>query len=153
MSNKRWNWQSDFTEAVGPLALRPELRQIRRYSHHRNVNRYDHTVRVALLSYRIARRLGLDARATARAAMLHDLFYHDRTCRPAGYHGWVVLNHPEEAAANARQITDLTPKEENIILSHMWPVSRHAPHCREAVLVNLVDDWVAVRDYFRRAST
>lgn len=138
---------------MGELIPTPEVQELRRFCHHRNTNRYDHTLRVAEMSFRVAKRLGLDARATARAALLHDLFYHDKTCRQRDYRGWVVLNHPEEALDNARQLTKLSAKEENIILAHMWPVSRHAPHCREAWIVNLVDDLVAVGDYFSRKNT
>lgn len=140
-------WKTEFYAAVGELLSTPEVQRLKRLRHHHNTTRYQHTVRVAELSFRAAKRLGLDAGAAARGAVLHDLFYHDSTCRPEGYRGWVILNHPEEAAMNARKLTDLTEKEENIILSHMWPVSRHMPHSREALLVDFVDNCVAVSDY------
>lgn len=146
-------WKKEFDQAVGDLLPTPEVQQLRKFHHHRNINRYDHTIRVAEVSFQVAKRLGLDARATARAALLHDLFYYDKTCRRPDDRGWVILNHPEEALDNARRLTKLSPKEENIILAHMWPVSRHAPHCREAWVVNVVDDLVAVRDYFSGKST
>ena len=136
----------EFDNAVRDLVALPEVQQLRRYTHHRHTNRYIHTMRVARLSFRVAKRLGLDARAAARGAVLHDLFFHDRSCRPENYRGPVVLRHPEEAAENAKRLIALSPKEENIILSHMWPMSRHAPHSPEAVLVNLADDLVAVDD-------
>ncbi len=136
----------EFDNAVGDLLQRPEVQRLRAYRHHRT-NRYEHTLRVARWSFRAARWLGLDERSAARGAVLHDLFYHDRTCRPAGYRGSALVRHPQEAVENARRLTRLSAKEEDIILSHMWPVSpRHAPHSAEAVLVNLVDDVVAVGD-------
>lgn len=136
----------EFDNAVRDLLVLPEVQQLRAYRHHRT-NRYEHTLRVARWSFRAARWLGLDERSAARGAVLHDLFYHDRSCRPAGYRGSALVRHPREAVENARRITRLTPKEEDIILSHMWPVSpRHLPHSAEAVLVNLVDDVVAVGD-------
>ena len=33
----------------------------------------------------------------------------------------------------------LTPKEENIIISHMWPLARKMPRYRESFVVNLAD--------------
>lgn len=150
---KQTNWKTEFNEIVGELRSTPEVQSLRTLHHHRNTNRYDHTMRVAELSFRWAKRLHMDKNAAARAAILHDLFYHDNTCRPANYRGWAAVKHPEEAVVNARKLTTLSPKEENIILSHMWPASRHAPHSREAVLVNVIDDIVAVRDYFRGKST
>lgn len=139
----------EFNNAVGDLLELPEVQGLRAYRHHRT-NRYEHTLRVARWSFRTARWLGLDERAAARGAVLHDLFYHDRTNRPAGYQGSAFRRHPEEAVKNARAVTELTEKEENIILSHMWPVCPHAPRSAEAVLVNLVDDLVAVGDLARR---
>lgn len=139
----------EFDNAVRDLLELPEVQQLRTYRHHRT-NRYEHTLRVARWSFRTARWLGLDERAAARGAVLHDLFYHDRTNRPEGYQGSAFRRHPEEAVQNARAVTELTEKEENIILSHMWPVCPHAPHSAEAVLVNLVDDLVAVGDLARR---
>lgn len=136
----------EFDNAVRDLLEKPEVQNLRRYRHHQRTNRYEHTLRVARWSFRAARWLGLDERSAARGAVLHDLFFHDKTCRPEGYRGSALVHHPEEAAENARQLTELSPKEENIILSHMWPLSRHAPHSPEAVLVNLVDDVVSVGD-------
>jgi uncharacterized protein len=140
----------EFQNAVSDLVSLPQVQQLRRYRHHRATDRYTHTMRVARWSFRLARRLGLDERAAARGAMLHDLFFHDKSSRPADYGDSVLLHHPEEAAENAKRVTQLTDKEENIILSHMWPLSRHAPRSAEAVLVNLVDDVVAVGDFGRR---
>ena len=136
----------EFDNAVRDLLEQPEVQRLRQYTHHKRTTRYHHTMRVARWSFRAARRLGLDARSAARGAVLHDLFFHDKSCRPENYQGPAVLKHPEEAAENAKLLTELSPKEENIILSHMWPASRHAPHSPEAVLVNLVDDLVAVGD-------
>jgi uncharacterized protein len=136
----------EFENAVGDLLLLPEVQRLRSYRHHRT-NRYEHTMRVARWSFRVARCLGLDERSAARGAVLHDLFFHDKSCRPEGYEGSAFVRHPEEAVRNARSLTQLTEKEEDIIRSHMWPVSpRHIPHSAEAVLVNLVDDVVSVRD-------
>lgn len=135
----------EFDNAVRDLLELPEVQQLRRYRHHRT-NRYEHTLRVARWSFRMARGLGLDQRSAARGAVLHDLFFHDKSCRPEGYRGSAFVRHPEEAVENARALTQLTDKEENIILSHMWPVCPHAPHSAEALLVNLVDNVVAVGD-------
>ena len=40
---------------------------------------------------------------------------------------------------DAAQVTKLTRKEENIILSHMWPLGGALPRSLEAWLVDLVD--------------
>ncbi len=47
----------------------------------------------------------------------------------------------------------ITKKEQNIIASHMWPLTfRHIPTCREAVIVCLADKYCAVvESMFRRS--
>ena len=48
------------------------------------------------------------------------------------------------AARNARMLCGgLSPKEENIILSHMWPLAKRRPRSPEAAVVNLVDKFCA----------
>lgn len=137
-----------FEEVIQDLDALPEVQKLRVLRHHHNVNRYDHSLRVALWSFRLARMLGWDARACARAGMLHDLFLHDsRTGKPEGWKGPLIITHPEEAELNAERLVTLSPREKNIILSHMWPTTRHWPRYRESWLVSMVDKVVAIQDY------
>lgn len=133
----------EFQGVVGELLTTPSLLKLKEYRHHHG-NRYEHTLRVAKASFFLAKKLHLDAKAAARGAALHDLFYHDKTCRPKGYHGPAIIRHPEEAARNAQALCPLSGKEKNIILSHMWPMSRHLPRSREAWLVDMVDTAIAI---------
>ena len=53
--------------------------------------------------------------------------------------------HPGSACVNAERCFAITRKEQNIISSHMWPLTfRHVPTCREAVIVCLADKYCAV---------
>ena len=48
----------------------------------------------------------------------------------------------------------LNAKEENIIISHMWPLAKRMPRCREALVVNLADKLCATAEvlgYWRRS--
>lgn len=139
--------QAEFDNVVGDLLTTSAVLRLKTLRHHYGT-RYDHSLRVAHNSYALACKLGLDSRAVARAGLLHDLFFHDATCRPAGYHG-AAWKHPQEAVCNAARLTPLTAKEQNIILAHMWPLSRNLPHSPEAWLVNVVDTVVAVGDWLR----
>ena len=53
---------------------------------------------------------------------------------------------------NAQRVFGITKKEQNVIASHMWPLTfRHIPTCREAVIVCLADKYCAiVESMFRR---
>ena len=39
--------------------------------------------------------------------------------------------------------------EENIIISHMWPLAKKMPRYREAMVVNLADKLCATAEVFR----
>lgn len=131
-----------FAWCVGDLIDQLPVRRLRQYVHHRRTNRYDHVVLVAYLSFVLARRWSWDSRAVARAGLLHDLFWQE--CDGS----WgLCMHHPEMAVQNAAQLTVLSPKEQNIILSHMWPAGRYLPRCREAWLVDMMDNVVAILDF------
>ena len=55
--------------------------------------------------------------------------------------------HPRVALRNAKNITELTPKEEDIILKHMWGLTLARPKYMESVIVSLVDDYAAVNEF------
>lgn len=133
--------QQAFAGCVGDLNARSQVQRLRQFRHHRSGSRYDHVVLVAYLSFVLARRFHWDSQAAARAGLLHDLFWSD--CDRS----WkLCMHHPEQALENANKLTQLSPKEQNIILSHMWPVGRHLPRYREAWLVDAMDDLVAILD-------
>jgi uncharacterized protein len=114
------------------------VRMMGRWKHHGPVTALDHSLFVSYSSYRWARLLHLDARAAARGGLLHDLYLYDPKDKTA-HPGSQCFDHPKAAARNAEKITDLSPKERNIILSHMWPLGGQLPRSREALLVDLVD--------------
>lgn len=73
-----------------------------------------------------------------RGGLLHDLYLYNSKDKSA-HPGWQCFDHPRAAAKNAQALTDLSPKEKNIILSHMWPLGGALPRSPEAWLVDLVD--------------
>ena len=109
-----------------------------RWKHHGHISTLDHSLFVAYCSYRAARALRLDETAAARAGLLHDLYLYDSRDTSA-HPGWQCFDHPRAAARNAAELTALSEKERNIILSHMWPLGGQLPRSWEAWLVDLVD--------------
>ena len=122
-----------FLDCVSPLLDSREVNAMKRWRHHLSVTCYEHSLFVSYVAFRIARRLGWDCRAAARAGLLHDLYLYDPADRSA-HPGNQCLDHPVAALRNA-----LTDQEANAILTHMWPLAVHLPRCREAVVVNLAD--------------
>lgn len=129
----------DFLSCVAPLLASPQVKAMDELRHHITVTCYEHSLFVSYVAYRIARLLGWDWRAAARAGLLHDLYLYD-PADPNAHPGNQCLDHPVYALRNARALCpDLSEREANAILTHMWPLAIHLPRCREAVVVNLAD--------------
>ncbi len=130
------------------LAMRedPEILKLQQYPNHRISNLYDHSSRVALCAYDLSRRfhIKVDGAALARGAMLHDYYlYHAQSYKKITYRPH-LLGHPQTALSNAKEHFELTKKEENIIESHMWPMTpTRIPKSKEAFLVQLADKFCA----------
>ena len=113
--NQYLNYVSDLMQdtAVQSMRLLPQ--------HRAGVSCYHHSVLVSYASSRVCDWLGLDARAAASGGLLHDFYlynWRDAASHPGIRHG---SQHPEVALRNARARFSLTWREEDIILSHMFP--------------------------------
>ena len=117
----------DFLQTTRELLESDQVRMMGRWKHHGPISTLDHSLLVAYLSYRAAKVLGLDARAAARGGLLHDLYLYDSKDKSA-HPGWQCFDHPRAAARNAGELTWLSDKERNIILSHMWPLGGAGGH-------------------------
>lgn len=131
-------YMHEFVQTTEELLDSEQVRMMGRWKHHGPISTLDHSLFVAYLSFRFARTLGLDERAAARGGLLHDLYLYDSKDKSA-HPGWQCFDHPRVAARNAEELTELSSKERNIILSHMWPLGGALPRSREAFLVDLVD--------------
>ena len=70
------NWNS-FRACLDGLLDSPQVQSMRSLPHHPGVNCYEHSVFVAYVAFRLARRWGLDYRACARGGLLHDLYLYN----------------------------------------------------------------------------
>ena len=115
----------EYMAEVGHLIQHPKLQKLKEIPHHIHSNRLAHSIHVSYTSYRISKKMGWDTKSTARGALLHDLFYYDwRQVKFNKSHAWV---HPRIAVRNAKKITSLNKKEEDIILKHMWGLTLAPP--------------------------
>ena len=119
---------------------------------HHDSNRLDHSIKVSYLSYRVSKRLHLNYESVAKSGLLHDLYYEQiDDCERISDKVKLFMNeHPKYALMNARKICELTPLEENIILSHMWPASKYIPKHRESFVVSLIDKYVSFFEMEKR---
>ncbi|ANK59320.1 HD domain-containing protein [Loigolactobacillus backii] len=145
---KTLNWQDDqaYVNEVADLLETDAVKRLADYTQHHFSNRLEHSIHVSYRSYLIAKRLKLDTRATARGGLLHDLFYYDwRTTKfDLGTHAYI---HPRIALRNAEKLTQLSKKEKDIIIKHMWGATVAPPRYPESLIVSVVDDYCAIDEY------
>ncbi len=134
----------EFINMAGPLLENSALRTLSQFDHHRGKTRLEHVREVAYLSFQWGRRLSLDCNAIVRGALLHDLFYYDWLHEGPRFHGF---RHHNIALKNARKLTDLSKKEEDIIKKHMWPLTVIPPVYMESLIVSVIDTFCSARDY------
>lgn len=139
----RQQTRAEFRTIVEPLLAQPEVQKLDNYIQHVNYTRLGHSLDVAYVSFYIAKLLHCDAKSCARAGLLHDLYYRADDLPNTWHH---MKNHPVQALENARAICDLTDREEDIILKHMWLVNLAWPKYKESFIVTFVDKACALRE-------
>lgn len=144
----QYDTDADFHACIAELIDTAEVQQMCHIPQHGQISCFGHSVLVAYLSYRICRKWELDWRAAARGGLLHDLFLYDWHIHGT-HEGLHAFSHPRAACSNANRICALTDREQDIILSHMWPVTfRHFYRYPESAVVSCVDKLCAVAEAF-----
>lgn len=117
------------------------------YEYHHGISRYGHVLRVAKGVYQLTKVLGFNYVDATRAALLHD-FYFDyqveeiSACK-------TLIAHQNLAVLNASKYYDLTEMQENMIASHMFPLSKILPKYKESFCISIVDKAVALYEQQR----
>lgn len=132
-------------EFVSDIVQYEKYQKLKTFNHHWEFSIFDHCVNVAYYSYIISRFLNLDYISTVRAAMLHDFFLYDwKTHKPKeGIHGKV---HPMIAYNNAVERFNINEKEKDIIIKHMFPITKIPPKYLESWIVCIVDTLCATKE-------
>lgn len=125
-----------------------KYREMKNIVHHGN-NRLSHINRVAKLSFLISKKLRLDYISCTRGAMMHDFFTMEDSSREEYKKIQLLKVHPSKALDNSLQYFDVNDIEKDIILSHMYPITRKRPECMEAKVVCFTDKIVSIYEFFR----
>ena len=132
----------NFMCTAKPIMSHKEFIKTKSIVHHGST-RFNHSVKVAYLSYKISKVLGCDTNAVVRAGALHDFFL-ERDDENIVTETKMLIKHPTIAKENAINYFGVNEKEQNIIESHMFPISSVAPKSKEAWIVTLCDKIVAM---------
>ena len=139
----------EITSAASDIITSHNFNSTKEHIQHGNMTVNNHCMNVAKLSLAISERLHIPCKKEEliRGALLHDYFLYDwhvgDYAKPYKLHG---LYHPGRALVNARKEYDLTPREQDIIKKHMWPLTVVPPMCREAWIVSAADKWCSIME-------
>ncbi len=126
------------------------------YKQHGKTSVYTHSRNVAYRSYCLAKwlekryNIKFDYDNLVGGAYLHDFCLYDWHIKDKRHrlHGF---KHPKTAAKNAKNICEANIEEQNIIKSHMWPLTiTKIPKSKEAAIVSIVDKYCAIEETIKR---
>ncbi|GBG95934.1 HD domain-containing protein [Lactococcus termiticola] len=144
LENQPWLNDAEFMSYVGHFMEMPEVKKLDAIPHHYTSTRMVHSLWVSYISYKLAKRLGWNQKAAARAGLFHDMFYYDwRDTKFEKSHAYI---HPRIAYRNASKLTSLSELEKDMIIKHMWGATLNPPRYKESWLLTFVDDYVAMKE-------
>ena len=141
----------DFKDIIVSITSTDKFKKMKEIKQHRFTNCYEHSINVATRCFIYAKRMNMkvDLSSLVRGALLHDFYLYDWRENKKEHlnHSYV---HPRVALENARvEFGDLNKVEEDIILSHMWPVTFFRfPRYKESYLVCFSDKICAIEEFF-----
>lgn len=133
--------RNEFYNLIEKYRLHSKVLEMKNYTHH-GINRYDHCFRVAYHTYKITKFLHLNYESATKAAMLHDFWTDELEKEKSSMKRFTT--HPSIAVENAKKYFSLTELEEDIIATHMFPITLRVPKYLESWIVDLVDDGASV---------
>lgn len=131
---------NEFFSIIKPIINNCEFDKLKDIRHH-GITRYDHCMRVAYYSYIVTKFFRLNYKDTTEAALLHD-FFTDEVVEENFIKR--LTNHPNIAYSNASKCFKLNKMQEDIIKTHMFPITLTPPKYLESWIVDIVDDIAAV---------
>lgn len=134
-----------YNKIVENILNNEEFNKIKKIEHH-GTTRFEHSLKVSYISYKISKLLHLNAVETARAGLLHDFFIskQNRTTKERIKETFI---HPTRAVETASEYFDLSDREKNIIASHMFPTYYVIPKYAESWIVILVDKIIGTYEF------
>lgn len=145
--------EEDVHSYICDLIKNKDVQRMTKYIQHGKVSTYDHCLDVAKATNKLANKLhikNIDRRSMYRAAFLHDFYLYDWHEKGDGSHKMHGYHHANRARDNADELLGATIKEQEIIESHMWPLTfTKIPRSREAWIVCLADKGVSTKEVIR----
>ena len=133
---------TEFKNIISELISNDTVKEMKNFTQHFGTTRFDHCYSVAYYCYLICKKLHLDYKSATRAAMLHDLFLYDWRDKDSHFR-FHAFHHGKTACENACNNFELSKKEQDMIVRHMWPVTLAFPTSIEGLILTFVDKYCA----------
>ena len=147
LSRKNLSENDEFFNCISDLLESRSVERLKDFSHHLGTTRFQHCLNVSYYNFLVCRKLGLDARAGARAGLLHDFYFYNHHCRKdENIKGFHFSAHPMIAFTNAAELFPICELESDMIVCHMWPITKNFPRHRETFVITFVDKFCAVAE-------
>ena len=144
MSDKH---RKEFTGYIRDIISNDKFNKLDQEKHH-GITRYEHSMRVARHAFMLTKIFRIkNVEDVTRAALLHD-FYIDSDLGDASSAKRLGL-HPAAALNNALKYYKLNDIQKDIIVNHMFPVTKTLPKHKESWLVTLVDKSVSAYEMIK----
>lgn len=137
----------EFQEIIQELITNDTVQEMNNFRQHFNTTCFEHCYFVAYHCYIICKKCKLDYKSVTRAAMLHDLFLYDWRVKD-GRKNIHAFTHGKIACENACKLFELSDKEKDMIIKHMWPVTLKVPKSIEGFILTIVDKYSAINEMF-----
>lgn len=126
-----------FLEENDAIIRTATFQELHKYHQHLHTSRFDHSLNVAFLVF-LKTRNKPNYKDAMIGALCHDMFIynHYETCESKWKH---LFEHPKAALNTTKSVYELSSISENMILSHMWPLSSVAPKSKSAWWLVMMD--------------
>ena len=135
----------EFNTIIKDIIDNPYVLDMKNFRQHCDTSTFEHSYKVAYISYKICKKLNLDYKSVARAGMLHDFYLYDWRIK-SSWHRWHAFKHGRFASINACKLFDLSNKEIDMIKKHMWPITIIPPRYAMTYFIGIVDKYCAIME-------
>lgn len=130
----------EYFALISDLLDLKKLKELKDYPSHslfskKVSNRFEHSIRVSFLSFKIALFLNSNIKICSRAGLLHDIGYKKDNIRRVIYE---TCNHAKRGYYIARKLGE-DERICRIVLEHMFPLNRNIPSTLESLIVWFAD--------------
>lgn len=135
----------EFDDIIRNIIENQKVQEMKKYKQHYETSTFDHCYMVSYYCYKVCKKLKLDYKSVAKAGMLHDFFLYDWRIKN-GRKGLHAFTHGKTACKNASELFELSEKEKDMIIKHMWPVTPQFPRSKEGFILTFIDKYCALAE-------